>query len=70
MSRRPRQAREVRQVGGVRLGQAIRVTLHLHFTHRQGFHFSPQATHQRHHGTVGAQVLDRGSCWRRWPLAL
>jgi hypothetical protein len=54
----------------VRLRQAIRATPHLHLANRQGFHFSPLATNQRHHRPVGAPVLDRRPTWRRWSLAL
>ena len=65
-----RQAREVRQVGGVGLGQSVRATADLHLANGQRLHFSPFTAQQRHHRPIGAQVLHRWPVWRRWPLAL
>src|SRR5712691_8447570 len=43
---------------------------HFHFPNRQCFGLGPLATHQRHHGPVGAQVLYGRSSGCRWSFAL
>ena len=65
-----RQAREVRQVGGLRLGQPIVSRSHLYGANRERFDFRPFTSDEWDHRAVGTQILHRWPIWSQWSLAL